>query len=181
MDFPIDNSVSPLLIHGFSRYTSAVAHKAAFTAMSSASSNWPAAGQASYIPFTLPWCYPVRRMFWMNGSAVGGTCTIGLYTKDGANLYRSAATTTAGASLPQYVTVSPELLIGPGQLYLGIAFSGTTNVSFGGSNMTAISGRMMGLLQQSAIPAAGVAATFAAWNSVGGFPVCGFTKTASGF
>lgn len=179
MDFSDAPPPAPLFITTWSRYSVGFASRLLNIAPAHSAITW-VANQAVYVPFALPWHYPLRRMFWFNSSTVGGTATIGLYTREGANLYRSAATTTVGASLPQYVTVSPDLLLPPGQYYVGIAFSGTTTVASGLAAMTADRGRMIGLLQQSAIPAAGTAATFAAWSSTF-LPLCGFTQTASGF
>lgn len=180
MDFPSDQTPTPLLINCYSRYSFGMQSRVAHGISGGSSNGTWVANQAVYIPFSLPWHYIVRRLYWLNGSTVGGTCTVGLYTEDGANIYRSAAITTAGSSALQYVAPAAPLLLVPGLVYFGIAFSGTANVFAGITAMTAQAGRSLGLFQESAIPAVDSPATFAQWNSTF-VPVCGITQTASGF
>lgn len=142
---------------------------------------WPVANLAVYIPFTLPWPYPVRRAFWCNGSNVTGNYDIGIYTAGGVKIWSSGSTAQTGASAIQYVTVTPDLLLPAGKYYLGLVNNGTTNRGFGTpTQVTAIIGRFMGLYQQATALPLPAAATFAAWNNIG-YPLCGITRTASGF
>ena len=140
---------------------------------------WPAANQAIYMPFTLPWPYLVERAFWWNGSALGNM-DVGIYSSDGTQLWAATSTAQSGASVLQYVTLGTEMLLRPGEYYLALANNGTTNRITGNALASATLGRLLGLYQQTSAFALPATATFAQWASAC-WPVCGITRTSSGF
>lgn len=180
-DFP-QTVVSPLFINTVTRHMVGMNGRIHLGQLSGsgAALNWPVANQACYVPLRLPFPYNVRRLFWGNGTTVGGNASIGIYTSDGGQIYGSASTVTSGASALQYVTPATDILLPPGNYYIGISFSGTTAVAWGWAGVLATGGRLNGLYQQASAVPMPSPATFAAWNSVG-LPLVGITKTASGF
>lgn len=177
-DFTNEN-ITPLYISSVTRFGILGSLRLAGGSGSIASITWPSANLAIYSPFSLPWYYPIRRMFWTNGSTVGGNASIGIYTADGKALYTSASTVTSGASTLQFVTPATDLWLPPGAYYVGVAFSGTTNVAFGASGATAIAGRLVGLLEEAlgGLPMPTPAATFAQYGRTVA-PLVGFSRVA---
>ena len=104
----------------------------------------------------------------------------GIYSSDGTQLWAAGSTAQSGASVLQYVTLGTELLLRPGEYYLALANNGTTNRVTGTALITATLGRLLGLYQQASAFALPASATFAQWNSAV-WPVCGLTRTSSGF
>lgn len=147
-----------------------------------ASTTW-VANLAIYCPIILPFNYPVRRMFWLNGTSVASTnMDIGVFTADGTRLYSSGSTAGSGATTVQYVTPStPFMMYADTVYYIGYSNSGTTNRSFGASVTAAAQGRFTGILEQASALPLPATATFASLSSIALFPVCGITRTASGF
>lgn len=146
-----------------------------------ASANWGAANSGQYYPFSLPFPYPVKRLFWANGATGAASADIGIFTYDGTTLYTATPTAQSGTSNIQYVTPASTIMLEAGaRYYLGLWFSGTTGLFYGVIPGTGTAPRMAGQLAQLSIsgglPTA--AATFGTAAS-GGFGLCGFTKTAS--
>lgn len=178
-DFPQENT-APLFIHTYGRYMSGTNGLATGSGINAApgSFSWGTGSLAYAIPFSLPFAYTVRRLFWTNGSTVGGNADIGIYAADFSQIYGQGSTVTSGASAVQYVTPATAILLPPDQYYLGITFSGTTNVVYGNSAYTANGGRMAGLYQMASalpLPSPFVPASFAQV----GLPLCGITRTGS--
>jgi hypothetical protein len=137
------------------------------------------ANLASYAPVTLPWPYPVRRVFWANGSAVTGNRSFGIYSADGTRIYDTGAVVGSGASLLQYTDVTDFWLV-PGAYYFAYSNAGTTNQAWGLTTATAPMLRAAGVLQQATaqpLPATMTGATVT--NAV--YPLCGVTRTNTGF
>lgn len=178
MDFPRNIAV-PSFINSYSRWMNGnVAHSTCSTG-NPVSANWTA-NVAVYIPLLLPWHYAVKRAFWMHGSTVSGNVDIGIYSKSGALIWSAGSTANSGsASQPQFVTVSPDLLLAPGKYWMAYTNSGTTN-QFTGNTTAANTGRLAGMYQQASALPLPAAATFAAYAGVG-LPLIGITNTASGF
>lgn len=147
-----------------------------------ASYNWPAEKQGIYIPVTIPWPYPVQRVWWVNGTTPTGNMDFGIYSIDLARIYHTGSTAQSGGSVPQYVTPSTPFILSPGSYYFFLANDSatTTNRGFGSSTVTANEGRLAGMLQQASAFPAPESGTGAAWAS-SGLPLCGVTRTASGF
>lgn len=180
-DYP-RNLVVPTHINPWSRYSIGSIGARIQSTISPGALTW-IANTAIYVPFILPWPYNVRRMFWANGSAPGGNSDIGIHALGGARLFSSGSTANVTASVLQYVTPSPDILLHPGVPYfLSFSHDSSTASRLNGisaATMTANWGRICGLYSQSVFPLP-LQATFAAYTAVG-MPIMGFTNTASGF
>jgi hypothetical protein len=179
-DFPTEE-LSPLHLHtNMFTFPSAMTLRLIGSALvNPVSIAWPTANLALYIPFKVTVPYPVKRLFWMNGSGTLGNVDVGVYTRGGGKITSTGSTAQSGASTPQYANASPVVLLTPNVYYLSMSCSVTTNGVFGHPS-TAVHNRLAGLLQQaSAVPLPSTA-TFAA-AAVAGYPLAGITRTASGF
>jgi hypothetical protein len=184
MDFP-SNPPLPLFVHTYTRWGPANEYRAIAAAnlTFSVSITWPVANTAFYMPVVLPWAFPVRRVFWANGSSVTSTnMDFGIYTAEGTRLYSTGSTAASGVSAVQYVTPGTDLLLSPGTYYFALADSTTTanRGGMGATTATVLVLRKLGVLQQAtalALPAnmTGAAVT----NSC--LPFCGVTRTTTGF
>lgn len=177
-DFSNRHPDVPPFIHTFSnmswqwtaKYLNAPVNPASSTAT---------ANMAVYIPVSLSWTYPVKRLFWWNGSSTTGNADVGIYDSEGdlvvsggGNIVRS------GASAPQFVSVNALLM--PGNYYFAFVVNGTTNAVLGGT-ISLVAGRQSGCLQQSlASPTLPATATFAQWTAVA-VPIIGITTTDTGY
>lgn len=173
---------TPIFISSWSRYCSVMDVSRSSGNLSLVLAAWPAANTAIYMPFWLPWPYPVRRMFWVNGSAVAGNWDIGIYTTSLKLLYSAGSTAMSGASVPQYVSPSSPLLLDGGSYYLGVVHSATTANHAQGASPSLVKVRQAGgiLHQASALPLPDPMVP-ATPTGTGLLPLCGFTRTASGF
>lgn len=173
--------VPPLFITSFSQWATpaAMAGATSTTIQVPASMAWGGANTACFVPFSIPWAYPVNRMFWVNGATIAGNTDVGIYTEAGARIYSTGSTVSAGASLPQYDTGTPFLL-GPGSYYMAYVNDGTTGRTWGSTAVTAAAGRFMGLQQMASALPLPATATLAQWAIIG-LPLFGFTRTTSGF
>lgn len=179
-DFPRGETL-PLFVSSIVQFSPVSAAQGYLASANTAAFNWPAEKEIIYIPMSIPWSYPVNRVFWANGSTVTSNNDFGIYTKDGARLYSTGSTTAVGVSQCQFVTPGTPFVLAPGDYYFGLSMEGTvTNRAHGFSTVAAAEGRMVGLLQQLSTFPLPSTATFAAWASTG-VPLCGITRTASGF
>ena len=178
-DFPRE-SIAQLFVHSVGRY--GAMESLAGLGATYQSETWPTANKAIYIPFVLPWHYVVRRVFWINGSSVTSTnMDFGIYNIDGTRLYSTGSTAASGASVAQYVTPT-AFLLNPGTYYMALAGSSVTANRGGTGTIVTTAPRMRlgGCLEEASalpLPAAmtPVACTFTF------LPICGITRTASGF
>ncbi len=176
-DWP-QSETTPLFVDSFSIFArEALAMDS--LAPTGASATWYSAGAALYIPFWLPWPYLVSRVFWGNGSSVGINIDFGIYNRDGVRIYSTGLTNSSGASVLQYVSPATPFVLSPGPYYMGLAIASTTNRTWAKASATAINMRLGGVLGQAigTLPANWTPA--AATNTV--VPLCGITRTASGF
>ena len=75
--------VLPLSVHSRSRYACA-AEKRAINALGTPAAVTWVSGLAEYIPFSIPWPYPVCRVAWVNGSTITSTnVDFGIFNVDG--------------------------------------------------------------------------------------------------
>lgn len=147
-----------------------------------ASATWPVASTAFYVPVYLPWPYPVARVFWYNGSSVASVnVDFGIYTADGTLIYSTGSTARSGASAAQYVTPT-SFLLSSGRYYFGHSCDSTTANRGGVASTTGTVARsaLAGLLQEaSALPLPATMTPVTIANVY--LPLCGITRTASGF
>ena len=184
MDYPADfgQIATPLHLNTFSgENMSGMSARKQLGSFSGtlASTAWPSGNLAMYLPFVIPFNYVVQRAFWINGASTANNMDIGIYSSDGTKLWASGSTAQSGANVVQYVSVSPEVLLRPGEYFIALAASGTSTL-FMANAFTAIAGRMIGMYQQASAFALPATATFAAWAQTV-YPVCGLTRTSSGF
>lgn len=179
-DFP-QAQVLPQFVHPWTFYgpgpdlrlVAASANPVAFT--------WTA-NTAVYIPMTLPWPYPVNRVFWVNGSNVASAnADFGIYTPNGNQIYHTGSTALSGASVPQFVTPSTPFILDAGNYYFAYACDGTTSKTLSVALATAQFGSMCGIFSQATAFPLPSSATFAALGATLGVPLCGITRTPSGF
>ncbi len=151
--------------------------------LSQAARTW-VANLAIYCPFWVPWHYPVKRMFWINGSSAGNLHDIGIYTWEGKRIISNGPVLGVNNSTPQYV--SCDILLSPGNYYLGYVHNtATANRCFGTAPTGAaglLRARECGFYQevvsvQGTLPATATFATYA--NAL--IPYCGITRIPTGF
>ena len=181
-DFPREG-VLPLFVSTFSRWSGAWDLPRLGSAIQASALTWPVANTAFYVPIFLPWFYPVRRVFWVNGSSVTSvSMDFGIYTADGTRLYSTGSTAEAGALAPQYTTPGTSLLLSPGAYYFALSCTSTT-AGRGGQGSTGATVprlRLAGLFQQASVATLPATMTGAAVANAC-VPLCGITRTASGF
>lgn len=173
MDFPAPGSFAPSYVPTLSRYGAAMEFGGVSVAVIAMVAN-----RAIYTPMWLPWHYPVRRVYWVNGTTASSNMDFGIYTADGERLYSTGSTAQSGTSVAQYVTPSSPLLLTPGLYYFALACNGTTSRAFGAGSLTLTLSRTSGILQEDTalpLPAAMTPAAIA----TGIIPLCGVTLTAS--
>lgn len=139
------------------------------------------ANQAVYMPMSLPWPYPVRRVFWINGSTNTTTnIDFGIYTPSGKLIYSTGSTAMGTVSVPQFVTPTTPFILPAGSYYFAWTCDNTASRAFGNVVTTAAIGAMSGLLSQASAFPLPASATFATYVTPG-IVVCGVTRTPSGF
>lgn len=167
----------PLFLHTFSVPWCNVGY--GITTKAAVSTTWASANKALYIPFFNPYFYPVNRVYWGNGSAVGNM-DFGIYTADGVKIYSTGSTAQSGASALQYVTPGTTFLLPPGRYYFALVNDGTTNrVWCAAASPASVPGQMGVLQEGTALPLP--AAMTPARTTSTHIPLCGITKTTTGF
>lgn len=141
------------------------------------------ANQAIYMPVAIPWHYPVKRVFWYNGSTVTTTnVDFGIYTPGGGRVYSTGSTAMGTASEIQYVSVATPFILAPGAYYFAWTCSNTTARANGWTITNQQQMQMLGCLTQATALPLPNPATFASYGATPlGIPMCGITRTASGF
>lgn len=178
MDFPGNNAL-PTHINSFSRWMGSATMRI-LNISGPANVAWGTANTAIFLPLFLPWSYPVRRIFWYNGSAAGGNSDFGIYSTGGGKIWSTGSTANSGNSVPQYVAPSPDLLLPPGGYFLAYTQDNTTANRIFVAAHTNDQGRLLGAYQMASAFPLPATATFAAYAGVG-WPMIGLTNTASGF
>jgi len=174
------SALPPPFLSTYSRYSGLYDLKQSVgTALTAASVTAATANQARYYPISIPFDYPVRRVWWINGSSTTGNRTFGIYRQNGERIYTTGATATTPASNMQYVD-NADLWLTPGDYYFAFNCGTTTNGLWGIAS-TAAAQRFAGI-QQQAVGADTLPdpATFAT-PTVAGVNLCGVTSTTTGF
>lgn len=177
-DFPAAGSRSlPLTVWTGSRFGIGVgARELAGGSTAFASTAWGTANLAILTPIWLPFRYPVRNLFVMNGATLGGNVDVGIYNQDLTLITSSGSVAQAGISAIQ--AFAKDLILRPGGYYLGLSSNSTTATYFAAGIGSATRERYMGLLQMgTAFP---LPATFtAAAVAQARVPAVGFTFQTS--
>jgi len=141
------------------------------------------ANLVSYAPVIVPYPYPVKRVFWVNGSTITTTnVDFGIYTWDGTRIYNTGSTAMSGASAVQYVTPGTDFILSPARYYFAWTCNGTTSRGYAGGSTSANAPRLAGMLEETTggfgLPATMTPVAYArSW----GPSVCGVTRTTTGF
>lgn len=163
----------------YSRYGSIYTLRNIDSTFAPVSATWTTGNQARYYPMSIPWDYPIRRIFWTNGSSVSGTRCFAIYTEDYKQIYTTGSVSASGGSALQYVT--PTAFVLPaGEYYFGFNCSATTNAVWG-KTISAESQRFAGIFQQAVGAIALPDPMVPAAASVASVNICGVTWTESGF
>lgn len=136
----------------------------AIRAGSPASTAWPLANLAIFVPFVVERITTVARFGWITGAAPAGNVDCGVYSESGARLVSIGSTAIGAAGV--LVTAAPgaSIVIGPGVYFLGIACSGV-GATFSAQAVTNASvGRAAGMLEMAAAFPLPANAVFAAYG-----------------
>lgn len=92
-----------------------------------ASTAWPTANKAIYVPFILHRPQTLYQVGWWNGTAAqAGTREVGIYLPDGTKVISGSAT-AATSDFLQTVDVT-DTIVQPGLYFMGMSDSGTATV-----------------------------------------------------
>ncbi len=145
MDFPT-SGVCPPVISSLSPYagTGCLTYMAnSFGA--GASTAWPSANRAMFVPFWLPGPFVLASLFSYNGATATGNIDIGVYGVDGSLIASKGTTAQSGTSTLQILTITAKVLL-PGRYYMAISASSTSTTFVSRTPATNLTVRM-GLLQ----------------------------------
>lgn len=134
------------------------------------------ANRAYYVPFRLPWAYPIKRIFMVN-SFSNGNIDLGIYGADGSKIFSIGSTAMAGSNAPQYM--AKNILLPSGSYYFGVSGS-STGATWFAVNEGLPRTRLIGMLEEASalpLPARMTPVTPVATS----IPFLGFTMTESGF
>lgn len=143
--------------------------------MAMTSTTWSASNRALYVPVYASRPVTAAKLFWYNSGAVSGNADCGVYSEDGRRLVSTGSTAQVNVFSPQMVDIT-DTVVGPGVLYLALAFDNTTAQHYMVDvNTTGPVLQCLGLaLQETAFPLP-VTATFATMT-VQYVPICGLTE-----
>lgn len=126
-----------------------------------ASTVFPAANDALFIPFQLSESVTVKRVGWANGATVSGNVDMGVYDLAGTRIFSTGSTAQSGVSGIQVVDIT-DVVIGPGNFYMALACDNITATFARGTVGSLARLRMFcGVLKQATAFALPAAATFA--------------------
>jgi hypothetical protein len=135
--------------------------------------------RALYIPFVLPWPYPVKRFWYQTAPSASGTPNfeIGVYSAGGTKIVSSGIINQTVVNTIQFKNA--QYLLSPGSYYFAIVIDTPGLNSIAAYFLvSAVMGRAMGMLQQdSAYPLPGVMTP--AQSTFTMYPVWGMTMTES--
>ena len=154
----------------------------ALNAAAAASTAWPTAGLALYIPFYVSAPGLAVGIFWQNGAAVSGNVEAALYDEYGNKIATSGKIAQAGTSAPQYTAFAAPVQLTTGRYYIALMADNTTStfLAWGTSLAATNVNRMFGILEQAGLSAGLPAAANSAqgaWTPVSSarslMPICG--------
>lgn len=141
--------------------TSSQIAKAARNDTNAASTAWPSANLAIFVPFVLRVPTTVYKIVVGGGSLAAGNFDVGIYDQNGNRLVSSGAQAKS-ASVEHVVNIT-DTPLGPGRYYMAMAADGTNNYVMY-SVSAASRGKLGGVLQAASsyvLPATVTFATFA--------------------
>lgn len=125
-----------------------------------ASSTWPSASKALFIPFWISKPITFSTMFWVNGATTSGNVDVGVYSVDGTKIVSKGSTAQSGASALQSVSVTSTTL-GAGMYYLAMAADNTTATYYRTIAGQSLRTKFTGMAEMSSAFALPATATFA--------------------
>lgn len=186
-DFPQNRSATQTLLPRFVHTFGPQSHigeygRSIASAVSPGACTW-SANYGAFMPMSLPWDYPVKRIFWANGANSGTySFSFGIYHMADDTMravYTTGAVTRTGADQLQFVTPSAPFILPAGEYYFGFACNtGGTTCCFGFSHTPANLpyARIMGL-KLSAATAHPLGDTITVTNATAtNFQLCGITN-----
>lgn len=143
-----------------------------------ASSTWPAANRALYIPLLVTEDITVTKLWVLNGTTASGNIDMGIYDSAFSRQVSIGSTAQAGTNVIQEFNIA-DTAITAGQYYIGIAMDNTTGTTFrysaAGGSAAIVQG--WGMAQEAsafALPATATPADLASSF----MPICGIaTRT----
>lgn len=139
----------------------------------SASTVWPVANTACFVPLNIGRSILVNKL-WVVAGAIGSDhVDMGLYKEDGTRLVSSGDTAAASVNTGQEFDITDTLLRGPGRYYIALACNGTTFAPFRANIASAPIINAMGMVQQATAFALPSPATFAINTSFTTIPLFG--------
>lgn len=142
--------ILPDILSPWSEQGPAPAIKAVGSNFNPGAVSWTA-NYAGYVPFVLPWDYPVARMFYVNGTSQTGAVDLGIYDDAGSRIF-STGSTGAGAGIDyeqMFETLADPLILPRGAYYFAIASAGSAS-RFVGSTLNNNTMRGAGILLDDA-------------------------------
>lgn len=142
------------------------------TTANPASTAWPAANRAIFVPFRVAISLVVYKLVIGAGATASGNFDVGIYDSQGNKLVSSGAT-AKGASTEQVLDIT-DTRVGPGLYYLALAADATSNYISMGSTLQM--SRLMGIVQMASAYTLPATATFAAMSSAYQPAVAAYTR-----
>jgi hypothetical protein len=99
-----------------------------------------------YVPFFIPFRYPVRNLFVYNFATVNGNHDVGIYNDEFKLLTSTGAVAQAGTSTIQFH--AKDIILEPGQYYFALSSSSTTATYATMQSGTITRHRYLGIMQQ---------------------------------
>lgn len=127
-----------------------------------ASTAWPSANLALYIPFEIYEPVTIISMSVVNGSAVSGNIDVGIYNSDLSRKVSIGSTAQSGTTAIQTFNITDTELL-PGLYYIGVALDNATGTLMGFISLLGIDMECVGMAQQATAFALPATATFAAF------------------
>lgn len=93
-----------------------------------ASTAYPAANLALYIPFCIAAPMNVRAVYWGNGTTVGGNIDVGIYNEDATKVVSLGSTARGAVSSTVTTTGLTDTIVGAGRYYMGFLLDSTANM-----------------------------------------------------
>ena len=132
------------------------------TNVAQASTVWPAANLAIYVPFRIAMPMIITQVFWANGATVNGNVDLGIYNADQTQRMSAGTTAQSGVSTMQFVNTADHLLPA-GLYYMALASDSATATFLAGTLASIQRGAMMGMAEQTTafvLPSPATMATF---------------------
>lgn len=144
------------------------------SATSVASTAYPSANLAIYIPFFMRTPFLVAQLAWLTGAtATTDSVDMGIYSADGRQILHTGATVLSGGTAPQVVNVT-DVYLGAGSYFFAIAQNGTSAGLSAQTFANAGFDAMCGIYQQASAYTLPAIATFAS-PTFSYVPMIGFT------